>query len=353
MLAAVDGGQPTASTASAPLASPASSGRGRALGLLLMLGSVVAFTVMGALVKDLREHGMGTFATIVWRTAPGLPFVALELHLRRLPWRPRRPRVVALRTVFGALAMTSNFWAVQSLALVQHTVVHLLQPVAVAIFSPLLLRERLRGAAVAALGLALAGSLVVLVPPDLVSMGSMAGAVAMPLVPGLVGVSSAFFSALAHIQLRLAAGSDVPTRLDPGAPPDAPETVVFHFTFFVSILAAAIGLALGEFSSLPVGLDLAATIGRVSAMALAGLAGQLMMSRAYARVEAPTAAIVAYAAIPLSAAIDAFVWGAPVGITAWIGAAAMVLAGALLSSSRPSGPESASRPSGPESPQRS
>lgn len=298
-----------------------------------MLGSVVAFTLMGALVKDLREHGMGTFATIVWRTAPGLPFVVLELHLRRLPWRPRRPRVVALRTVFGALAMTSNFWAVQALALVQHTVVHLLQPVAVAIFSPLLLRERLRGAALAALALALAGSLVVLVPPDLFSLPGAAEsmAVGMPLVPGLVGVSSAFFSALAHIQLRLATGTDVPTRLDPGAPPDAPETVVFHFTLVVSIVATAIGLALGEFSSLPVGLDLAATIGRVSAMALAGLAGQLMMSRAYARAEAPVVAIVAYAAIPLSAAIDAFVWGAPIGITAWLGAAAMVLAGVLLS----------------------
>lgn len=330
MLRAVDGAQSPAATASDPSLARSQ----RALGLLLMLGSVVAFTVMGALVKDLREHGMGTFATIVWRTAPGLPFVALELHLRRLPWRPRRPRVVALRTVFGALAMTTNFWAVQALALVQHTVVHLLQPVAVAIFSPLLLGERLRGAAVAALLLALAGSLVVLVPPDWIAAGSLAGAVAMPLVPGLAGVSSAIFSALAHIQLRLATGTDVPTRLDPGAPPDAPETVVLHFTLVVSILASGIGLALGEFSSLPVGLDLAATIGRVSAMALAGLAGQLMMSRAYARVEAPVVAIVAYAAIPLSAAIDAFVWGAPVGVTAYVGAAAMVLAGVVLSSSR-------------------
>lgn len=312
----------------------------RALGLLLMLGSVIAFTGMNALVKDLREHGMGTFEVMVWRTAPGLPFVWLELRMRGLPLRPRRPRVVALRTAFGGLAMTTNFWAVQALALVQHTVVHLVQPVFVAILSPLLLRERLRGAALFSLCLALAGALVVLMPPDLFVVGLVAlgTAVAMPLVPGLVGLCSAFCSSLAHIQLRLATGTDVPTKLDPGAPPDAPETVVFHFTAFVSIVGTAIGLALGEFRALPAGLDLAATTGRVAAMALAGLAGQLMMSRAYARAEAPTVAIVAYAAIPISAAIDAFVWGADVGVTAYVGAGAMVLAGILLTS-RPSGSE--------------
>jgi len=292
-----------------------------------MLGSVVAFTVMGALVKDLREHGMGTFEVMVWRTAPGLPFVWLELRMRGLPLRPRRPRVVALRTLFGGLAMTTNFWALQALALVQHTVVHLVQPVFVAIMSPLLLGERLRGAALASLGLALAGALVVLAPPEL-------GAVAMPLVPGLVGLASAFFSALAHIQLRLATGTDVSTSLDPGAPPDAPETVVFHFTLFVTVVGTAIGLAMGEFRSLPSGLDLAATTGRVAAMAFVGLGGQLMMSRAYARTEAPVVAIVAYAAIPVSAAIDAFVWGSPVGVTAYIGAGAMVLAGVLLGRAR-------------------
>jgi len=315
--ARVDGGQPT----------DKGSARADALGLVLMLGSVVVFTVMSALVKDLREHGMGTFEVMVWRTAPGLPFVWLELRMRGLPLRPRRPRVVALRTVFGGLAMTTNFWAVQALALVQHTIVHLVQPVFVAIISPLLLGERLRGAALASLGLALAGALVVLAPTEI-------GAVVMPLVPGLVGLSSAFFSALAHIQLRLATGTDVPTVLDPGTPPDAPETVVFHITLFVSVLGTAIGLAMGEFRSLPHGLDLVGTAGRIAAMALAGLAGQLMMSRAYARAEAPAVAIVAYAAIPMSAAIDAFVWGAPVGVTAYIGAGAMVLAGVLLARAR-------------------
>lgn len=290
-----------------------------------MLGSVAAFALMNAFVKDLRDHGMGTLEVMVWRTAPGLPLLWLELRLRGLPVRPRRPRVVALRTVFGCVAMFTNFWAVQKLALVQHTVVHLTQPVWVAIVSPSLLRERLRGAAVVALGLALVGALVVLVPSDRGS--EVALAVAMPLVPGLVGLTSAFASAFAHVMLRSATAP----RDDPA---DAPETVVLHFTLVVTIAGTLLGLAMGELRHLPAGLSLGATAWRIAAMAALGLVGQLMMSRAYARAEAPTIAIVAYAGIPVAALVDALVWNTTLGWTTALGAAVMVLAGWLLSRAR-------------------
>lgn len=295
------------------------------IGLVLMLGSVAAFALMNAFVKDLRDHGMGTLEVMVWRTAPGLPLLWLELRLRGLPVRPRRPRVVALRTVFGCVAMFTNFWAVQKLALVQHTVVHLTQPVWVAIVSPSLLRERLRGAAVVALGLALVGALVVLVPSDRGS--EVALAVAMPLVPGLVGLTSAFASAFAHVMLRSATAP----RDDPA---DAPETVVLHFTLVVTIAGTLLGLAMGELRHLPAGLSLGATAWRIAAMAALGLVGQLMMSRAYARAEAPTIAIVAYAGIPVAALVDALVWNTTLGWTTALGAAVMVLAGWLLSRAR-------------------
>jgi len=290
-----------------------------------MLGSVVAFALMNAFVKDLRDHGMGTLEVMVWRTAPGLPLLWLELKLRGLPVRPRRPRVVALRTVFGCVAMFTNFWAVQKLALVQHTVVHLTQPVWVAIVSPSLLRERLRGAAVVALLLALVGALVVLVPSD--GGSEVALAVAMPLVPGLVGLTSAFASAFAHVMLRSATAP----RDDPA---DAPETVVLHFTLVVTIAGTVLGLAMGELRNLPAGLSLGATAWRIAAMAALGLVGQLMMSRAYARAEAPAIAIVAYAGIPVAALVDALVWNTTLGWTTALGAAVMVLAGWLLARAR-------------------
>jgi S-adenosylmethionine uptake transporter len=286
-----------------------------------MLGSVIAFAAMNAFVKDLRDHGMGTLEVMVWRTAPGLPLLWLELRLRRLPVRPRRPRVVALRTVFGCVAMFTNFWAVRQLALVQHTVIHLTQPIWVAIVSPSLLRERLQGTAVVALMLALLGALVVLLPADL---ALVVGAATMPLVPGLVGLVSACASSLAHVMLRSA------TAPRDDEPADAPETVVLHFTLVVTIAGTLFGLALGELRSLPVGLSLGATAWRIGGMAALGLVGQLMMSRAYARGEAPAIAIVAYAGIPVAALIDALVWNTTLGWTTALGASVMVLAGWLL-----------------------
>jgi drug/metabolite transporter (DMT)-like permease len=306
-----------------------------AVGLALMLGSVVAFAVMNAFVKDLRDQGFGTLEVMFWRTAPGLPLLWLELRLRGLPLRARRRRVVALRTVFGCLAMGTNFWAVRQLALVQHTVVHLTQPVLVAIVSPSLLRERLRGAALVALLLALVGAITVLLPPGWAhGEESMAvGAVAMPLIPGLVGLLSACASSLAHVMLRSATAEHGLGR-DDDVPADAPETVVLHFTAVVSLGSLAIGLALGEFDAIPGQLSFGAIAWRVATMAVLGWLGQLMMSRAYARAEAPAIAVVAYAGIPVAALIDAWVWDAELGWSTLLGAAVMVTAGWLLARAR-------------------
>ncbi len=296
-----------------------------------MLLSVAAFAVMSALVKDLREHGMSTLEVMVWRTAPGLPLVWLELRWRGVSLIPRRPKVVAVRTMMGCVAMSTNFWAVQSLALVQHTIIHLAQPVFVALASPWLLGERSPKAAIAALAIALVGAWIVLLPPDAAWTSAISVAVAMPLVPGVVGLLSAMASAIAHITLRLATAIELRSRFDGDAPADAPATVVFHFTATVTVLGLAIGLAVGDFQALPRTLEAATAVQRIAAMAAMGLLGQLAMSSAYARAEAPSIAIVAYAAVPISAGIDAWAWGAPLGPTVLLGAALMLGAGVMLS----------------------
>lgn len=295
-----------------------------------MLASVCCFAAMQAWVKDLREHGMSTLEVMVWRSAPGIPVVWLEMRLRGVPLRPRRPRVVAVRTALGCGAMATNFWAVQMLALVQHAVVHLTQPVFVALASPRLLRERSSPAVIVALLVAIVGAVTVLLPPEVARTGGALAGVAMPLVPGLVGLASAGFSALAHVTLRMATAAEIASALDRDAPPDDPSTVVFHFTLVSSVVGLVLGVALGDFQSLPIGLSLGDTATRVAAMATAGLLGQLAMSGAYSRAPAPSVAIVGYAAIPISAAIDVSIWGAPLGWPTVAGASIMAFAGWLL-----------------------
>ena len=299
----------------------------RGIGLLLMLGAVTCFTAMVVCVKLLREGGMSTTEVMFWRMAPGLPWVLGELRRKRAPLRPRRPGPTALRALFGGTAMATYFWAVQNLSLLQNTVLQLVQPVFVAALSPLLLSERLQRASLAALLLALAGAGLAIAPPDAWS-GSLTWAVgvaAMPLVPGLVRLISALFSALAHMMIR--------TATTPGrrrAHPEAPETVVLHFTLAVSSVTLALGLTQGEFTALPTRLELPETVGLVAGMAALGVAGQLMLSRAYAHAQAPAVAVVGYAAIPLSLVADLVVWSAPLQPAHAVAAMSMVGAGILL-----------------------
>jgi drug/metabolite transporter (DMT)-like permease len=234
----------------------------------------------------------------------------------------------------GCIAMSTNFWAVHALALVQHTVIHLTQPVFVAFASPWLLHERTPRSAIAALMLALVGASIVLLPAGPPTWSTLALAVSMPLLPGAAGLLSASSSALAHIMLRLATAPELRSRLDPDAPADAPATVVFHFTATVTVLGTIVGLLVGDFRSMPADLTAADSALRIAAMAGTGLLGQLAMSSAYSRGEAPAIAIVAYAAIPISACLDAFAWGAPLGFSTAVGAALMVLAGGILSRAR-------------------
>jgi drug/metabolite transporter (DMT)-like permease len=228
--------------------------------------------------------------------------------------------------------MSTNFWAVQYLTLVQNTVLHLAQPVFVATLSPVVLRERLRGAAIVALVLALLGALAV-IRPDHHLTGA---AVIVPLVPGIVGLLSALFSAMAHMTVRMATGLMKTTRWPPlNAEPDAPETVVFHFTLNVTLVALLIGVAQGGFQSLPDGMTLLETGWKIAAMAGLGATGQLMMSRAYAAAPAPAVAMVGYAGIPASMVLDLVAWGAPVTGSSLVGALMMVGAGVLLVRAQP------------------
>ena len=298
----------------------------RLAGLGSMLGAVACFVAMAAAVKLLREGGLGTAEVMLWRMAPGLPWVYWMLRRQGISLRPRRPAAVAARCLFGGLAMAAYFWALTALTLLQHTVLYLTQPVFVAILAPLVVRERLRGAALVALPLALTGAALVIVPTDLLRDPSFAQAhLDIPLLPALMGLASAVLSALAHVTIRRATS----VRDGDEGPADAPEIIVLYFSLAVSS-GALIGSAANGFAMMPPDLETMDTMGLIALMATTGVIGQLLLSRAYARTDAPAVAIVGYARIPLSMAADVVLWGAAAGLSGWLGAATMIVAGVLL-----------------------
>jgi drug/metabolite transporter (DMT)-like permease len=281
------------------------------LGLLWMLLATTCFVGMAAFVKVLREDGFTTSEVMFWRMAPGLAWVWAELRLRRQSVWPRAPGPIVLRSFAGLAAMAGYFYALRALTLIENAVLHLLQPVLIAVLSPMILDERLRRSAVFALVLALVGALVVIRPDQ-------AWRTNLPMLPMAVGATAALFSALAHIMVRKATAHD------------SPELVVFWFTIVVSVSTLVTGVARGELlAGLPTGLGLLEAAWKISGMAGLGLAGQLLMTRAYGRASAPMVAIVAYASIPVSILLD-LAWGVRPGLDETVGSLLMVIAGVVL-----------------------
>ncbi|MEM6295127.1 MAG: DMT family transporter [Myxococcota bacterium] len=291
-------------------------------GPLWMLGAISAFGVMVLFVKLLREGGMSTAEVMAWRMGPGVPVIALLLARKGRSFRPRRPRMVAARVLFGGTAMATYFWSIQHLSLFTNAALALTQPVFVALLSPRLLGERPGRGVWFSFVLALLGAaLVVLHRPN----AGIAVGIAMVGAPALVRLGSAVSSALAHMFIRRATHAEAEA-----SEPDAPDTVVLHFMGWVAVVATLIGLANGGFRAPPPGLSVATTAGYIVAMAGAGLAGQLMLSRAYAKGRAPAVALMGYAAVPLSLIFDAFVWSVTVNSMQLFGATVTIGAGLLL-----------------------
>ncbi len=279
-------------------------------GLLLMVAATAAFVGMSVCVKLLREAGLGTAEVIFFRTAPGLLWLWYELRVRRkVDLRPHRRDLVYLRSLYGVGAMATSFYAVQTLTLVQHNVLSLLQPVFIALLAPLLLRERMQAIVFAALVLAASGALMVLAPG--------ASFAAVPLIPACFGVASALLSALAHMMIRRTAATE------------APEVVVFHFAVHASLFGLLWSLGAGEVLHLFDLVDLA-TAPALLGLAVLGVLGQIAMTRAYGHAPATLVAIVAYVGIPMSLVADLLLWGASAGMLSLIGATMMVGAGFLL-----------------------
>lgn len=276
-------------------------------GLLWMLGATAALVAMNSCAKLLREDGFSTAEIIVYRTTPGAVWIWLELRRRHQSLRPVRRDLVLLRSGFGIAAMAANFYAVHALTLVQNQALHLLQPVFVALFAPLLLRERLSAVVFLALVTGIGGSLLVLVPQGDLS--------SLPLVPALIGASAAISSALAHVTIRKTSETE------------SAEVVVFHFALHAGLFGLVWGISSGDLQLHRLTLE---SLLMAGSMALLGTLGQLWMTRAYGLAPASLVAMVAYAAIPIGLGVDAVLWDAQAELVSLLGASLLVLAGWLI-----------------------
>lgn len=273
---------------------------------LLMTGSALLFSLMGACVK-LASAQYGAGEIVMYRSLVGVLLMGSVLHFGGAGWRTPVPALHAWRSGSGVAALVLWFYAIGGLPLATAMTLNQMSSVWIALFL-------MGGAALAAPGAArVDGRLVVAV---LVGFAGVA-LVMRPTIEreqawhGFVGMLSGLLAAVAYLQVSALGRAGEPE-----------SRVVFYFSAFGVAAGAAVAVGAGGFSAhTPSGVALLVAIGVLAAVA------QWMMTRAYARGAALTNAALAYMGIVFSLLWGLWWFDDPISPMALAGIALIVAAG--------------------------
>jgi S-adenosylmethionine uptake transporter len=269
---------------------------------------IAVLSVMDAVIKGMAASYpvlQVTFLRFVCGTLVAVAVVAVT----RPGW-PSRETVVAngMRSVVAVLTASTFFYALGELPLAETLVLSFLAPTFVALFSVLLLKERVDVRIVGALAVGFAGTLIVVV-------GGAGGDGASRSLTGVAAaLASAVFYALSIVLLRQRAQRDK----------------FMHIVIFQNIgpmlLIAPFGLAVWQTPG-------AAHLAWFMVMGVLGVIGHILMATAFARSEAARLAPLEYTAL---------VWATLIGygvfheIPTWatFAGGALIVGAALITSRR-------------------
>ena len=271
-------------------------------GILAMLAAVAFFSLMDAQLKLLAAHYPPLQVSFL-RGATSLPFVLLPILLRgRLArLRPVNVRLHLLRGVLSVVMLGSFVYAVRESSLATTYSIFMCAPLVVAALSAQMLGERVTRLQWTAIGVGLAGVLLMLRPEGAqwISVGSVAAVVA------------ALCYSLAVITLRVLARTDTT------------ESMVFSFTFLLAVGAGLLSIP-GWTPVLWAHWPLLAGVG------LLGSLGQHFITEAFRNAPASVVTPFEYTALLWGVLLDLVVWGVLPGAVTLVGGAIVIGAGLFL-----------------------
>jgi drug/metabolite transporter (DMT)-like permease len=268
-------------------------------GIWWILSASVGFAAMGALVK-LARVDLSASQVVFWRSIVIALIAHRMVHRQGTSLRPGAPGLMALRCVFGTLAMYCFFAALAWLPLGTATALLYTSPVFTVLLAGPLLGEQRGAAAFALVGLAFGGVLLILKPSldaDLFSMG----------VALLAGALAGWVYVIVR-KLRLT---------------DPPSRIVWWF----AATGAAVMAPFAVFEGLPSSLEQWALV--VGIGVTAGV-GQMGMTQAYRVEQATVVGPFSYATVVLSMVVGALVFDEWPDGWSWLGTAVFVAAGVFL-----------------------
>ncbi|WP_298492097.1 DMT family transporter [uncultured Maritimibacter sp.] len=287
------------------------------IGIGLKLCAVLAFVVMGALIKATAEAvpvGEVVFFRSLFAVPIMLGYLAYVGQLRD-GIRTHRPIGHLWRGMVGTTAMALMFVSLTLLPLPEVTALQYATPIFIVILAAVMLGERIRLFRMAAVTMGLVGVIIVLWP-RLSAIGGAPGGAAGGVLGGetlgaILMMGSALAAALAQVQVRSLVATE------------RPATVALYFSLsstFFSLLTAPFGWVWPE----PWVVALLIICG------LIGGAGQLCLSASYRFAPAATIAPFDYASIFFATAIGVVFFGEVPTVYTVVGASIVIAAGILI-----------------------
>lgn len=278
------------------------------LGIAYKLVAVLLFIVMASMIKATAPH-VPPGQAVFFRSVFALPIIVGWLALRgdlATGFRVESRLAHVWRGLIGTAAMGCGFAALGMLPLPEVTAIGYAAPLMTVLFAAVMLGERLRLFRLTAVGIGLAGVLVILWPK--LSVGDLTD---LAVIGTALALASAALRALAQIQIRRMVQTE------------ATSAIVFYF----SLTATGFSLL-----TLPFGWVWPAPW-EASLLIAAGLIGgiaQIFLTSAYRHADASVVAPFDYASMLFALAIGYFVFAEVPTWPMLAGAALIVLAGVVI-----------------------
>lgn len=183
-------------------------------GILFIILSAFGFAMMSAFVKisgDLPSFQKTFFRNIVSLL---VAFILILFHSKSFFGKKENQKTLILRSLFGTMGIILNFYSIDKLILSDANMLNKLSPFFVIIFSGLFLKEKVNLKQIVAIIIAFIGTLFIIKP-----------SFNLDIIPAIAGILGAITAAAAYTCVRSLSGKE------------NPNTIVFYFSFFSSVIA--------------------------------------------------------------------------------------------------------------------
>lgn len=165
-----------------------------------ILAAALLFSLMSLFVK-LAGQRLSSLEIVLVRSVVTLALSSFLLYRRKIPFWGTHRRLLALRGVFGFVALSCFFYSVTQLPLAEATVIQFTNPVFTALFAAFFLGEKTTRRLWLSIALSLGGVLAITRPAILFGAASAATVHIPPAVVAL-GLGGAIATGIAYVLVR-------------------------------------------------------------------------------------------------------------------------------------------------------